>query len=227
MNREPSSSSPTTLQPLSPAQSFTQTQPSDAEHPATLAFPVGVDTAARVVAQLDGLTASFEQANAGQRSFSSPAAGPHADEEGLESYLQRYMQQLTGKNPPSTATEALSTEKNKAVESAPEPTAPQRQPAPAPEDRSSLTAMRELANESARRAMAESSQIQWIVKTRTTYLATKAISLASSTLAVAYILTRSTVALASATALFGIALILSCWFVGLCRKLRDMTDVVA
>jgi hypothetical protein len=78
--------------------------------------------------------------------------------------------------------------------------------------------MRELANDSARRAMAERSNSQWVRRTRTSYLVTKFLSLLSITLAVCYFPTRSTIALATSTVVFSVAFFFACRFVGFCRK---------
>jgi hypothetical protein len=189
---------------------------------ATLAF-TGADASARVIEQLDKLAGSLESIASQHRD--RPALAAAADEEEcLESYLQKYMQQLTGKGAEKPVEQTTTTNTTPpASTSSPttsEPSPPaQRQPAQAPEDRLTISAMRELANDSARRAMAESTQIQLAVKTRMTYLGAKATSLVSSTLAVAYFPTRSTIALACATVFFVVACALGLRFVGLCRKL--------
>jgi hypothetical protein len=75
--------------------------------------------------------------------------------------------------------------------------------------------------------MAESTQIQLAVKVRMTYLGAKILSLVSSTLAVAYFPTRSTIALACATGFFVVACGLGIRFIGLCRKLGRLNVGVA
>lgn len=189
---------------------------------ATLPFQSEPDAASRVLDQLDGLTATLQSAAvAGHRSGNpGPAADSHQDEECLESYLQRYMQQLTGKQKdvsPSSNTEAQLTPPQ-SESTATEPKTPARQPTQAPEDRLRITAMRELANDSARRAMAERSNSQLVRRTRTSYLVTKLLSLLSITLAICYFSTHSTIALASSTVVFGAAFFFACRFVGFCRK---------
>lgn len=204
------------------------THSSQSAEPATLAFTSSGSTPARVIEQLDKLTTTLETMGVPGRGASA-APQTTEDEECLESYLQRYMQQLTGKTvekpvekQPSPASLAETSVLQPMVE--PAAAASQRLPVQAPEDRERITVMRELANDSARRAMAESTQIQLVVKTRTTYLAAKALSLVSCTLALAYLPTRSTVALTSATAFFGIACLLGIRFLGLCRKLRRLNE---
>jgi hypothetical protein len=232
MNREPAPRSPNASDSAISSGRTPAALAADPAEPSTLAFN-GVDTPRRVIEQLDQLAGSLETLATPDRFRAQQAerAAAPEDEECLESYLQRYMQQLTGKsaeNPaekPSAVTQPAVTPISEQT-SEPE-TAPQRQPAQAPEDRLRITAMRELANDSARRAMAESTQIQVVVKTRTTYLAAKALSLVSSTLAVAYLPTKSTVALVCATAFFGIACMLGLRFVGLCRKLGRMSTTPA
>ena len=203
------------------------TIPSQSAEPATLAFNRSGGTPARVIEQLDKLATTLETMGSPGRGASAAPQSPE-DEECLESYLQRYMQQLTGKSAEKSV-DKQSSQSSLAVTSVVEPaaepiTTTPRLPVQAPEDRQRITEMRELANDSARRAMAESSQIQLIVRTRTTYLAAKALSLVSSTLALAYLPTRSTVALTSATAFFGIACLLAIRFLGLCRKLGRLNE---
>jgi len=106
----------------------------------------------------------------------------------------------------------------------------QREIPPAFEDRKRISAMRELANDVARSALAESAhrsalakptRPELVISTRITFLAAKAISLLSSTMAVAYILTHLPVALAGATFLFAIAIVLACRFFVLRRRLTE------
>jgi hypothetical protein len=204
------------LEALRPAPAAQAAQPADG---ATLAFGSGEDAAQRVLNQLDGLTSTLEKANQANTAPAAAATGEPPEEECLESYLQRYMQQLTGKkeNPAVTTPMAGTSEKSKPEVEEPKP-AP-RQPVQAPEDRLRITAMRELANDSARRAMAERSSSQLFDKTRTTYLVTKVVSLISITLAVCYFSTHSTIALASAAVTFGVACLSACRFALFCRRM--------
>jgi hypothetical protein len=138
------------------------------------------------------------------------------------------MQQLTGKKQEAAVTTvAGSTAAAAAEEPPPEPKQPARQPAQAPEDRLRITAMRELANDSARRAMAASNNSQLIITTRTSYLVTKLLSLGSIGLSVGYFATHSSIALAGATVVFGVAVLSGCRFALFCRKMGRAADVSA
>jgi hypothetical protein len=209
------------------ADALSSLRPAKASEPdvdATQAYRPAKDTASRVLNQLDGLTASLEQVAEKAKPSASAAAADHADEECLESYLQRYMQQLTGKKQDGPATDGATgasgqTNQQSAEPVVPETKAPPRQPAQAPEDRLRITAMRELANDSARRAMAESTTSQLIDRTRIAYLVSKVLSLVSMMLVVCYFATHSTIALASGTVALGIAMLFACRFFVFCRKM--------
>ncbi len=199
------------LAALRSASSSQALQPDDG---ATIAYQRVKDTASRVLDQLDGLTSSLEKsAGSGHK----PVQEEHADEECLESYLQRYMQQLTGKKQEPAVTATAPTQQQAEETSAEEIKQPPRQPAQAPEDRLQITAMRELANDSARRAVAASNNSQLFDKTGGSYLMTKIVSLVSMVLVVSYFWTHSTMALTSGTATFGVALLSACRFALLCR----------
>ena len=132
----------------------------------------------------------------------------HADEECLDSYLQQCMQRLTGKSQKELPSVPVAPELTVPT-SVPAKVVTEHLPTPAPEQRDQLAAMRALANDSARRAMAESSNVLRIVKMRRAYFEAKAASIASTTLAIAFFATHSTIALSSAVLLFGAALWLS------------------
>jgi hypothetical protein len=226
------------LSALGPAAPAKAAEP---ETNATLAYQHTADPAARVLNQLDGLTTTFERARDDARlpphpapaqnsaPVRHPALAEHAEEECLESYLQRYMQQLTGKKqePAVTTPLAAAAANEKALEPEIAEQKPQRQPAQAPEDRLRITAMRELANDSARRAMAERSNTQMIGRTRTAYLLAKVVSLMSITLGVCYFATHSIIALATATVMFGVAAVFACRFALFCRKVGPGEELPA
>jgi len=159
------------------------------------------DPGHRVISQIEGIAASLEQDTAA------------ASDECLESYLQKCMQRLTGKfqperppTPPSCQIEPLPATQTEEF----------RLPVSAPEHREQLTEMRALANNSTRMAMAESWRVQQVLKMRRAYFETKAASIASITVAIAFFATRSTVALTSAVILFLAAAFLAVRFVRLC-----------
>lgn len=210
------------LAALRPASS---SQASQVDAGATIAFEPAADPAARVLSRLDGLTSSLENGAVNDRKLPQAALDAHADEEGLESYLQRYMQQLTGKKQEPAVTEAVAAVPAKPAETAtPQPQQPQRQPAQAPEDRLRITAMRELANDSARRAMAACNNGQLIDKIRMNYFVTKAASIVSIVLVVGYFATHSAVALASASVTLGLAFLCACRFALFCRKVGQAAE---
>lgn len=210
------------LAALRPAPS---SQASNVDAGATLAFEPAADPAARVLSRLDGLTSSLENGAVNDHKRPQAALDAHADEEGLESYLQRYMQQLTGKKQEPAITEGVAAVPAKHVETAtPEPPQPQRQPAQAPEDRLRITAMRELANDSARRAVAACNNSQLNDRIRMNYFVTKAASIVSIVLVVGYFATHSSVALASAAVTFGLAMLCACRFALFCRRMGPAAE---
>jgi len=220
--------------PAIPAQSAAPRRPAQAET-STIPFSSENDPAARVVEQLEGLTSAL-QAESKSRQAARPEPAPSDNsvvassgsdsvgsdsvgEECLESYLRNYVKQLTGK----TQEAAPSTpEAAREKQEAPRPVASgqpntRREPTPAPELRDQLAALRELANASAREAVAASSQVQLVVTTRQAFLQAKAAALASSALAVAYYFTHANAAIYGALFIFPVALFLSCRFAWLFR----------
>src|SRR5690348_1636402 len=112
-------SSSSGVSPTIPLQSLDALQASrpaapDSGNGATVAFQKTPDTASRVLNQLEGLTKTLEQATSKESKAS--AAGEHGDEECLESYLQRYMQQLTGKKQESAGAATSAAVKDTPVE---------------------------------------------------------------------------------------------------------------
>ena len=207
-------------------------QPESANRPllavdsSTVPFTYNPEPASRVMDKLDQLATTLDQENrsalaattAGPTPFQAPPSNP--DDECLDSYLQKYMQRLTGKSavdPPSASAPMMANTTAKTEQLEPAPEEPRRQPTPAPECRLQITAMRDLANDSARRAVNESSQIQRILTTRRSYQQAKLASLASVVMVFAYFGTHAPLALTGSLLLFAVAVVLSVRFALLFR----------
>lgn len=201
--------------------------PSDSS---TVPFNREEDPASQLLNKLEQLTGKVDQAaNLGLAATmpvpsSQPApfqpATNNPDDECLDAYLQKYMQRLTGKASVETAP-APAAASIPAVKSAPpEPAAEERvrQPTQAPERRDQINAMRDLAIDSARRAVSESCQIQRIITARRSYLQAKVASLASIVVAIGYFVTHAPFALTGSLLLFAVAVLLSVRFALLFRS---------
>ena len=194
--------------PNRPVRSSPNASQAQEDLSSTAVYESNSDPAARVIPQMDALSASL-------------ANQQHPDEECLESYLQQYMQRLTGKTQtqvvpipkapePEDATLTVASDPPALDEPA------ERLPTQAPEQRDQLTAMRALANESARRAVEDASEVARVVKMRRAFFEAKSASIASTTLAIGYFVTHSSLALISSGLLFVAALFLSYRFYHCC-----------
>ncbi len=206
-----------------PVQTVPPDQPRPANLSATASFTPEADPGSRIVTQLDELTAAIGQATSGVKpgTIQMPSSAIE-EEECLESYLRRYVQKLTGNAPNPVRSDSLACDNSPACDniltkSQPEEPIPCRQPTIAAENRDQLTAMRALANDSARRTLAESTQNLMVVNARRAFYQATAASIASTTVVLAHFFTHSAVALSSASLLFAVALCLSFRFVWLCR----------
>lgn len=188
----------------------------------TVPFSRNPEPASRVMEKLDQLatTLAHESGPALAATAVTPspfrAATSNPDDECLDSYLQKYMQRLTGK----TGVEAPAA--SASVPAKPEQLEPPaeeqfRPPTPAPECRDQLSAMRDVANDSARRAVNESSLIQRILATRRSYMQAKLACLASVVAVTAYFGTHASLALTGSLLMFALAVVLSVRFALLFR----------
>jgi hypothetical protein len=191
--------------------------------------------------QIDRLTALVEQElrksnPAFARAATTPDLPPSAEEESLQSYLDRFMERVTGKRPdppPAAEEPAPEAEPAPAADSTPEaaadapaeipappPAAPQaREPAKPPECRQSLAAMRDLANENARWAVASHASRNLLRQAQLTMLAAGASSLVSTACAAWHLATGMPGALEGAVCAGILAGLLSCRFFLRCRRL--------
>jgi hypothetical protein len=210
-------------------------RPLPSSNSSTVPFNHPDEPASRLLEKLDQLTAKVDhEVQAGLAvTMPAPSAQPaphqppahlpaanNPDDECLDAYLQKYMQRLTGKMavepaPAAGAASSAPPAKSEQPESAaPEPI---RQPTQAPERRSQISAIRDLAIDSARRAVSESSQIQRIISARRSYMQAKLASLASIVIAIAYFATHAPLALTGSLLLFAVAVVLSVRFALLFR----------
>jgi hypothetical protein len=240
MKNDRASPSPIAEKPIPGAPAAQSEQPVATEawqaRPAT---PPGPATQP-IIRRLENLCATVETELAGDKCLSplQPAPAPLAssafsapsadsEEESLESAVSRYMQRLTGKSPSSApaASPAASLPTAPYHKPAPPPKEPSpqplRQPSAAPECRDQIAAMRELANDNARRAMAQSAYVTLIIQSRSLYLTVKALCLLSSAMAVAVLLTGSRSLVSGSALIFVVAVLLACRFFGLSRKLAE------
>jgi hypothetical protein len=134
----------------------------------------------------------LEQVRTLLQSAQEPARKDSSDEEALEDYMGRFMERLVGKKPEAsraaeTATIAL---KGAAAVSslqqsppAPAPVAAPREPSKPPECIDQLALLREVANQSARHAIAEHDRGHVARRVRYVWMASVGCSLFSSSLA--------------------------------------------
>lgn len=185
----------------------------------------GNESAKRALESLSQLTQAMDRVgeSSGKTSPIGPATNP--DDDCLESYLQNYMQKLTGKNAQAVSpTESAATQSLLAVTQAlPVPPVavveqPVRQPTQAPECRSQLAAMRDVAIDSARRAVQESSQIQKILGMRRAYRQARISIFASAAAMLAFFLTHTPLARTGSLLLFALAVFLCTRFALLFRN---------
>lgn len=154
----------------------------------------------------------------------------HSEEESLQSYLDQFMERLTGKKnepAPSPRPEPAETLASFPVpfqtpaEDLPEP----RELARPPECREQLSAMRELANENARSAVALRVSLNLLHKTRRAFQIAAAISICSSALAVVAIVTSAPGMLLAAVATSVVTLVPTGCFLVASRQLARSTQI--
>jgi hypothetical protein len=187
--------------------------------------------------QLDRLAAIVEREVC--KSGPTPAASPakpvattpsapavNSDEEPLETYLDRFMERLTGKKAdaaePVTQTmpgmpvfpQKLAQPAQPVVQTPP----PVREPTRPPECRETMAVMRELANQNARSAVAHHATIDLSSRARLALVAATGSSLISCGLATAALALDSRWCLWGSAALGCLAAIVACRFFVLCRK---------
>jgi hypothetical protein len=195
--------------------------------------------------QLEGLSALVEQELRKSRprlpgdAPPSPEPAPTADEESLQSYLDRFMERVTGKKPdpveplaalkPSPVARQASTPipARSGEPKAPAPQSPQqREPARPPERRETLAAMRDLANENARSAMATHEGRHHWVTMRMTFLTTVAASAISSICAIGSLVAAAPGTTEGAVCAGLIALLMACRFFLQCGRLTATSRMV-
>jgi hypothetical protein len=160
-----------------------------------------------------------------------------ADCESLETYLERFMERMTGKKaaaPPAhepsspaatlaamAATQPLprTPQVTEVIPSPPLPPPP-REPAPAPERREQLTALRQVANQNARNAVILHDCQALMIQSRALLAAALGASCLSSGLAIVALVGQSSGARVAAVVTCLLGLVLSCGFCGLYRRLR-------
>jgi hypothetical protein len=228
--------------PLAP-EAATRTEPCDAAVAVALsteAEEIRPPTDSEPLRQLDRLSALVEQelrksnpAYVGASGKSAPPAAPappaSAEEESLQSYLDRFMERVTGKKPdaPPAAELAapLAAPPVAAVPAAGEP-APgmqSREPARAPECRQKLAAMRDLANENARSAVAvHAGRYHW-QRTRQTLFAAAAASVVSTGCALLHLANNMPGAIEGAVCAGMLAMLMTGRFFLRCRRMTART----
>ncbi len=192
--------------------------------------------------QLEGLSALVEQELRKSRPRSPgetpppPEPEPTAAEESLQSYLDRFMERVTGKKPdpveplaalrpvppprPAAAPVAAPIEERRASPQQP------REPARPPERRETLAAMRDLANQNARSAMATHEGRHHWATMRMTFLTTLAASAISSICAVGSLVADAPGTAESAVCAGMIALLMACRFFLQCGRLSATSRAV-
>jgi hypothetical protein len=190
--------------------------------------------------QLDRLSALVEQelrksnphyvGVAGKSAASAPPAPPvSAEEESLQSYLDRFMERVTGKKPDAPpAVEPAAPVAAQLVQAAVSPgeaasAAQPREPARAPECRQTLAAMRDLANENARSAVAVHAGRHHWQRTRQTLFAAGAASIVSSGCALLHLASGMPGATAGAVCAGMLALLMAGRFFLQCRQMAAPT----
>ena len=195
------------------------------------------DRAHALLADLERVTSVVKHELARPMPGSAEAAKQEAEQvadcESLETYLERFMERMTGKKAaeppaPTPASPAATLAAMAATQPLPRtpqvteviPSAPSREPAPAPERRDQLTALRQVANQNARNAVILHDCQALVSQTRLLFLTAVAVSCLSSGLAILALAGHSAAARQSAIATCLVALVLSCGFCGLYWRLR-------
>jgi len=185
----------------------------------------GNEPAKRALESLSQLTQAMNRVGDSSGKAPTVALVTNHDDDCLESYLQNYMQKLTGKNAQAVSpTDSAATQSLLAVtQSLPAPPCPVveqpvRQPTQAPECRSQLAAMRDVAIDSARRAVQESSQIQKILGMRRAYRQARISIIASAAAMLAFFATHTPLARTGSLLLFALAVVLCTRFALLFRN---------
>ena len=187
--------------------------------------------------QLDRLTALVEEqlrksnpARTAPKKTTSPpptASSVRAEEESLQLYLDRFMERVTGKKPDATPEPAAEPVAAAAPSLAPiapaEPPQPAESPQPRepvrpPECREKMAAMRDVANQNARTAMAVHTGGQWR-KAQTAGLLAVSASFVSSICAATSLIRPVPGAIEVAAAAGLVALFLACRFFLQCRQM--------
>lgn len=185
----------------------------------------------REVRKLNPAPVSKSSSLSGPSAAPAPSAPATSDEEPLETYLDRFMERLTGKKPEATESVAQTVPgmpvfprnlaEAPAPAASPVPAAPPpREPTKPPECRETLSAMRELANENARSAVAHHASIDLSGRAKLALVAAAGFSLFSCGLASAAILMNSRACLWSSAVAGCLAAIVACRFFLLCRQFR-------
>jgi hypothetical protein len=187
--------------------------------------------------QLDRLTALVEEelrkSNPNYRAGSyAPATAPpdamSPEEESLQSYLDRFMERVTGKKPEPETAPPAEPAVDLPVAAAPAPAAldappfeplQMREPVRAPECRETIRMMRDVANQNARSAVAIHAGLSHWRKTRLTFLAAIAASAVSSVCAVWHLASAQPGAIESAICAGILAGLLAGRFFLRCRRL--------
>jgi hypothetical protein len=196
------------------------------------------DTGTSAMSQLEQLSALVERAvrKSGPAAESSPAAPSSSaskdapEEEALETYLDRFMERLTGKKadvaepvaqtvPGMPAFLVQPDRPAQPVAKAP-PVLP-REPSRPPECRETLTAMRELANHNARSAVAHHATNDLSGRVRLALAAAAGSSLISCGLASAALSFDSRGCLWGSAVAACVAAVVACRFFILCGKFQD------
>lgn len=163
-----------------------------------------------------------------------------SNEEPLEAYLDRFMERLVGKKNEApkkmeqtvpTATSVMSMPMH-ATQPVPQPAgvlalpSPPREPVKAPECRATMSAMRELANQNARSAVAHYATANLSGRARLALVVAAGMSLTSSGLAAAAIAINSAGCLWGAVVAGIVAAVPACRFFLLCRQFQATNGVV-
>ena len=194
--------------------------------------------------QLEGLSALVEQELRKSRPRlagdppPSPEPAPSADDESLQSYLDRFMERVTGKKPdpvePFAALRPAPTGLQPSAPSAPQkpeppaaaPAPQPREPARPPEGREMLAAMRDLANENVRSAMATHAGRHHWTAMRVTFFTTVAASAISSICAIGSLAAAAPGTVEGAVCAGLIALLMACRFFLQCGRLSATSRMV-
>ena len=179
------------------------------------------DPAADSLTQLDRLSELIDkQVKEPNPSHLEASSAEHTEEEALQAYLNQFMERMTGKKAetPHNLVSTTPLPASAPVQSPAETTSP-REPSRPPECRDQLAAMRMLANENARDAVAEHACRDLTNKIRMAFLSAATVSVFSSCLAAIVLREGQQWAVGGAGATFAVALLLACRFFGLCQKI--------